>query len=315
MPPSPLFKLNTCLNITCKRHALMRPVWCRRAHSPLQALSDGPIAPIVRNNDFRAWKSRAPQRRIEAEGGGGSVSGGSAPSFRPIDLSQPGKHSLKVARPPKDVALTEAFGPRGLLLVGLSQPDCGAVRSWMQLAGRRCRRCRRRHCRHRGLQHAVRATLQACSACDTCAAALLPRPSRLSPPRQAMEPGFSVSPCPTALLEGGTLRAALLGNAGAAGDGSGEAALDGGRIVAEHAWESPPAWAPSLVFFSGMGGQEVLAVIEHWGECTGEPACLGPKDWRGWPSRVRRGGGPRRAVLFSPRAFFTPCCCQRWLSH
>ncbi|KAI3424265.1 hypothetical protein D9Q98_009619 [Chlorella vulgaris] len=106
----------------------------------------------------------------------------------------------------EDVRKAEACGPRGLLLIGMSEEDCLAVWTWLQL----------------------------------------------------MEPGFVVACCPPGLLAAGSLRAAV-------GDGP---------AMAEHAWEQQPADAPPIAFFSGLTGEEQVALMEGWREHTGlqEPA-------------------------------------------
>jgi hypothetical protein len=75
---------------------------------------------------------------------------------------------------------------------------------------------------------------------------------------QLMEPGFVVACCPPDLLAAGSLRAAV-------GDGP---------AMAEHAWERQPADAPPIAFFSGLTGEEQVALMEGWQEHTGlqEPA-------------------------------------------
>lgn len=74
---------------------------------------------------------------------------------------------------------------------------------------------------------------------------------------QQMDPQFVVSCCPSALLASGTLRQAL------EGDGSNGASLP------EWPWEQQPADAPPVAFFSGMSGEEQVALMEGWTEHTG----------------------------------------------
>ena len=92
---------------------------------------------------------------------------------------------------------------------------------------------------------------------------------------QLMEPGFVVRCCPAAALSqaadsGGhrtgplLLRQALLGEAAADGD----AALTAATLH-EHPWEAQPGDAPPVAFFSGMSGEETVAVMEGWAEHTG----------------------------------------------
>lgn len=73
---------------------------------------------------------------------------------------------------------------------------------------------------------------------------------------QQMEPGFVVSCCPAAVMASGTLRQAL----------GGSAALP---ALPERPWEQQPADAPPVAFFSGMAGEEQVAVMEGWAEHTG----------------------------------------------
>lgn len=100
-----------------------------------------------------------------------------------------------------DLRTAEAFGPRGMLLVGFSQQDAAAVQQRLD----------------------------------------------------AIEPGFVAAPCPAALL----------------GDGTLGGALGGGAAVPQHAWEAAPAGTPPVAFFSGMSGEEQVALMEAWGEATG----------------------------------------------
>ncbi|KAI7845953.1 hypothetical protein COHA_000499 [Chlorella ohadii] len=72
-----------------------------------------------------------------------------------------------------------------------------------------------------------------------------------------MEPGFVVAPCSAALLSSGMLSDAL-GSA----DGSGAA-------IPERSWEALPAGTPPVAFFSGISGQEQVALMEAWADCTG----------------------------------------------
>ncbi|PRW61570.1 Vacuolar acid trehalase [Chlorella sorokiniana] len=71
-----------------------------------------------------------------------------------------------------------------------------------------------------------------------------------------MEPGFVVAPCPAALLASGTLGDAL---------GSGVAAA----AIPQQPWEALPAGTPPVAFFSGISGQEQVALMEAWNDCTG----------------------------------------------
>ena len=101
---------------------------------------------------------------------------------------------------------------------------------------------------------------------------------------QQMEPGFVASPCPAALLDSATLQQVLTGGtegtrdtAAAAGDGTaGSSSSQGsGSTLAQYEWEAVPPSFPPVVFFSGMQGAEVLAIIQHWRECTGEATAGG----------------------------------------
>lgn len=79
---------------------------------------------------------------------------------------------------------------------------------------------------------------------------------------QRMEPGFVVTPCPAALLASGTLGDAL-GSADG-GDAGGAAAA-----LPERHWEAPLAGTPPVAFFSGVSGEEQVALMEAWSDCTG----------------------------------------------
>lgn len=145
----------------------------------------------------------------------------------------------------EDVCAAPAFGPRGLLLVGFSEQDCGAVQAWFH----------------------------------------------------QMEPGFVVAPCSTALLSSGTLGDALGsadGNGTAIPERSWEALPAGGqcsaagslqswqmsyalnacaavwcRSAAANYWSPCAAGTPPVAFFSGISGQEQVALMEAWADCTG----------------------------------------------
>lgn len=87
-----------------------------------------------------------------------------------------------------------------------------------------------------------------------------------------MEPGFVVSPCPAALVAGGTLREAVGG------------APDAAALPAR-AWELPPAGTPPVAFFSGLSGEEQVALMEGWTEHTGLEApafASGKRLWVRW---------------------------------
>ncbi|PSC74570.1 hypothetical protein C2E20_2336 [Micractinium conductrix] len=88
---------------------------------------------------------------------------------------------------------------------------------------------------------------------------------------RSMEPGFVVSPCPAALLTapGATLRQAVEGSGGSGG--SGGATADAAALPARE-WKAPPGDAPPVAFFSGMSGEEQVAVMEGWAENTGVEA-------------------------------------------
>ncbi len=109
-----------------------------------------------------------------------------------------------------------------------------------------------------------------------------------------MEPGFPVSHCPAAALEGtATLRQALglapllaTGEAlpppaaaapmpGAGSAKPSEAGAAGARLQ-EMGWEAAPGGVPPVVFFSGMAGAEVVGVLELWTQGTGRAGLLTP---------------------------------------
>lgn len=104
----------------------------------------------------------------------------------------------------------------------------------------------------------------------------------------AMEPGLVASCCPPALLAGGTLSQAV-----------GE-----GAALPRRPWEQQPADAPPVVFFSGMSGEEQVALIQAWAEHTGLQApafAAGEFHGAGCTARTRgtRVGRGQRLVLLS----------------
>ena len=122
---------------------------------------------------------------------------------------------------------------------------------------------------------------------------------------RSMEPGFVVSPCPAALLTapGATLRQAVEGSGGSGG--SGGATADAAALPARE-WKAPPGDAPPVAFFSGMSGEEQVAVMEGWAENTGVEAPA-------FAAGARMGGaGSSRAPASVPRLGslprVTPAC-------
>ncbi|KAL4424134.1 hypothetical protein ABPG75_001435 [Micractinium tetrahymenae] len=147
-----------------------------------------------------ARRSMPPPAAVAAAAaGGGGLVDPSASGPRRVVVPQTLDPSLL-----EDVRKAEAFGPRGLLLVGMGEAGCSAVQAWFG----------------------------------------------------QMEPGFVVSPCPATLLAAGTLRQAIGGTAEA-------------TALPARAWEAPPADAPPVAFFSGLSGEEQVALMEGWSEHTG----------------------------------------------
>ncbi|KAL4438519.1 hypothetical protein ABPG77_000167 [Micractinium sp. CCAP 211/92] len=149
---------------------------------------------------YGARRSRpTPVTLAAAPGGSGGLVDPSTGGVRRVVVPQRLDQSVL-----EDVRKAEAFGPRGLLLIGMSQEDCGAVQAWFD----------------------------------------------------QMEPGFIVSPCPSPLPATGTLREAIGG------------ALDAAALPARP-WEAAPAGTPPVAFFSGLSGEEQVALMEGWSEHTG----------------------------------------------
>lgn len=181
----------------------LQPVPVQRRITPGRAFSMAPGAQLVQPPSAGRWaaaqlKSR-PYRSVPV-----------VPRAQLVDPGAPGKRLVVTPQqlnPSKleDMRKAESFGPRGLLLIGMSERDCQAVQCWFQ----------------------------------------------------QMDPQFVVSCCPSALLASGTLRQAL------EGDGSNGASLP------EWPWEQQPADAPPVAFFSGMSGEEQVALMEGWTEHTG----------------------------------------------
>ena len=89
---------------------------------------------------------------------------------------------------------------------------------------------------------------------------------------EQMEAGCVVSCCPAALLADGTLRQAV----------------QDGDVLPERPWQQHPPETPPIAFFSGMSGEEQVALIEGWAEHTGleapafasgEPAARSAGQW------------------------------------
>lgn len=75
---------------------------------------------------------------------------------------------------------------------------------------------------------------------------------------QNMEPGFVVSHASTDDFQKSSLEAAL----------GGAAASTAGQVTAKQ-WQPAPFGTPPVCFFSGMRGEEVVAIVENFEEFTG----------------------------------------------
>ena len=85
-----------------------------------------------------------------------------------------------------------------------------------------------------------------------------------------MEPGFVVSHASTDDFQKSSLEAAL----------GGAAASTAGQVTAKQ-WQPAPFGTPPVCFFSGMRGEEVVAIVENFEEFTGKLRA-GPADpWAG----------------------------------
>lgn len=114
---------------------------------------------------------------------------------------------------------------------------------------------------------------------------------------ERMEPGFVVSPCPAGLLAAGTLLEAVGGAADAA-------------ALPARPWEAPPPEAPPVAFFSGLSGEEQVALMEGWGEHTGlEAPAFASGKAPGLAAGHRAGHKRQDARLAAPCAL--PMCTQR----